>query len=127
MAIRAHSTRRSILKSIPSVGLAALVPVALVGVVHDPMLNAIEAYRRGVAEFAAIPKGTITLENEEELTHVTFGHAQDLIMDNVNTPKVTSLHGVREAIRLAFEIDAIDDCLAQNALSAALDYLDQTT
>lgn len=91
--------------------------------VSDPMLRAINAYRSGVDAFAAIPRGVITCENENEFVAATYGPAQDILLRNA--PKVTTLAGVREAIRFAFEETAIIDDAVENALRSALDYLDR--
>lgn len=111
----------------PACGLAAMVPAAsLASHAPDPMLEAINAYRAAVAAFRAIPIDQITMENEDALVEATYGPAQDAILVNEpHTPKVTSLEGVREAIRLTFEEKALIDCIASNALRSALAYLDR--
>ena len=92
----------------------------------DPMLEAIKAFRVGHAAFMAIPIEQITKENEEDLARATYLPAQDAILRNApDTPKVTSIAGVREAIRLTFETEALIDCMAENALREALEYLDR--
>lgn len=91
----------------------------------DPMLEAIKAYRAGYAAFMTIPESQITKDNEDDLVAATYGPPQDAILRNApHTPKVASIAGVREAIRLTFEENALIDCLAENALREALAYLD---
>ena len=117
-------TRRAALAAIPACGLAPIVP-AMAELV-DPMLEAIKDYRAGYAAFMAIPSEQITGDNEDALVAATYGPPQSAILLNApHTPKVTSIAGVREAIRLTFEENALIDCLAENALREALAYLDR--
>lgn len=119
-------TRRSALGLIPACGLLPVIPATAEAA--DPMLEAITAYRAGHAAFMAIPIEQITTDNEDDLAWATYMPAQETILRNApHTPKVTSIAGVREAIRLTFEIEALIDCMAENALRSALEYLDRTT
>ncbi|MHB2265686.1 hypothetical protein [Aliihoeflea sp. PC F10.4] len=88
----------------------------------DPLLNLITEYRKQSAVFAAIPDDVLTKQNEPEFVASTYGPSMCLLADEA--PEATSLAGVREAIRLAFDEDAFVCRLSENALRSALAYLD---
>lgn len=111
--------------TVPACGMVAGVHAAAAAA-HDPLVEAINAYRIGKQAFADLPNSLFTsMEAEDRLVAETYGPAQDLFLrDAAHAPKATSLAGVREAIRLAFEEGALVDCMAETALRSALAYLD---
>ncbi|MDH0125762.1 hypothetical protein N7376_17290 [Brucella intermedia GD04153] len=92
----------------------------------DPMFELIKAYRAGRDAFNDIPVHLIpTVEDENRAVEETYGPYMEAILRNgENTPKTTSIAGVREAIRLALEEDTVIDCMSENALRSALRYLE---
>lgn len=88
----------------------------------DPMLDTISEYRRQVAVFAAIPDEALTKDSEPAHVAATYEPAMRVLMDD--TPETTSIAGVREAIRLAFEESAFLCKLSEKCLRSALAYLD---
>lgn len=114
-------TRRAALASIPAMGTAAIVPAMSEPV--DPMLAMITEYRKQVAAFAAIPDDVLTKDSEPGYVASTYEPAMLVLMNE--TPETTSIAGVREAIRLAFEENAFLCTLSEKCLRSALAYLDQ--
>lgn len=89
----------------------------------DPLLSAIEAYRAGLKALNELEIGdNISLAEETALFDAAYGKQKSLLIEAA--PTATSIAGVREAIRLAFDEDAICDQVAEGALRAALAYLD---
>lgn len=89
----------------------------------DPLQKAIEAYRAGLKRLNDLEiSEDITLAEENALFEAAYGKEKAVLMEAA--PAATSLAGVREAIRLVFDEDAIDDMVAEGALRAALAYLD---
>ncbi|WLR94858.1 hypothetical protein [Shinella zoogloeoides] len=90
---------------------------------EDPLLVAITAYRKAVVALNDLEIGEdVSLAEENALIDAVYGKEKDLLIEAA--PTVTSVAGVREAIRLAFDEDAIHDMVAEGALRAALAYLD---
>lgn len=88
----------------------------------DPLLTAITNYRNGCVTLNSIPFEFITKDNENDIFDAIYRpHVDALIGD---APAATTLAGVREAIQLVFDEDAIDDMIAEGALRAALAYFD---
>lgn len=110
-------TRGRALTSIATIPAAELAAPA-----DDQLAAAIEAYRAGLAAFAAIPESELTPENEEEFIERTYGSAREFLWSH--TPPAASLAGVREAIRLALDEDAFICRMSENVLRSALAYLD---
>ncbi|WP_439618344.1 hypothetical protein [Shinella sp.] len=91
--------------------------------VVDPLLEAIEAYQAACNSLNDLEVADdASLEEENALFDAIYGKEKDVLIDAA--PTATSLAGVRAAIRLAFEEDAVDDMVAEGALRAALAYLD---
>jgi hypothetical protein len=112
-------TRRTIMKAAVLSGIPA---GAVTAVTDDPLLDAVNAYRAGIKAFAALPAELLTKENEQQYAEATYDPAFRAI--TYGDLEARSIAGVREAIRLALEEDAIDDRLAEGALRSALAYLD---
>lgn len=89
----------------------------------DPMLETITEYRRQVAVFAAIPDEVLTKDSEPAYVAATYEPTMDRLLNE--TPETTSIAGVREAIRLAFEESAFLCTLSEKCLRSALAYLDR--
>lgn len=89
----------------------------------DPLFAAIQAYRAAVVALNAldIPDG-MPIEKEEALNASVYDGPKNVLIEAA--PAATSIAGVREAIRLAFDEDSICDMVAEGALRAALAYLD---
>lgn len=126
-------TRRSLLAALPVAPLAATATFAAQEAqAHnaakrpDPLLAAINAYRAGRQAFDDLDESAFTAggrEAEDRLVATTYGPPQDVLLNDA--PQASSLAGVREAIRLAFEEEeAFDNRLVENALRSALAYLD---
>jgi hypothetical protein len=89
----------------------------------DPLLSAIEAYRAKVSLLAETDTShCASIDEENEAFYAIYGAEQDVLTEAAPMP--TSIAGVREAIRLALEEDAICDRVAEGPLRAALAYLD---
>lgn len=99
----------------------ALTPLPVLAM-KDPLLDTIKEYREQLAAFNAIPIENLTKEAEHEYAEATYEPSFDRLMND--TPETTSLDGVREAIRLAFEEDAFCCRISENALRSALAYLE---
>ena len=95
--------------------------MALVGE-PDPMVEAIAAYRKAAKEFARLPQ-IIVAGFEDAHVEATYGPILTSLTEN--PPAVTSLEGVREAIRLAFDENAFCSQLSEAVLKSALSYLDE--
>ncbi|RWN31739.1 hypothetical protein [Mesorhizobium sp.] len=90
---------------------------------HDPLADTIVEYRTKLAVFHAIPTDDITEANEDDLMTATYGPAAYRLWKA--TPAATSLRGVAEAIRYAFEEDAFIDRSAESVLLSALAFLER--
>ncbi len=86
----------------------------------DPMTEAIKAYRDGVKKFADLPDSR---EDESANVEATYGPIQTALTDN--PPEVTSIEGVRDAIRLAFDEEAFCCRMSEAVLKSALAFLDR--
>ncbi|MFC3208198.1 twin-arginine translocation signal domain-containing protein [Aquamicrobium soli] len=115
--------RRRFLANTAMVGAAVPVAVPVAAAVHDPLLEAISQYRAGIKAFAAIPDDVLTKENERLYVEATYLPSFKAIA--YGNLEASSMAGVREAIRIALEDDAINDSLAEGALKSALAYLDR--
>lgn len=112
-------TRRTIMKAAVFAGIPAGGVTAFV---HDPLADAIVAYREKAAEFNAIPVDEITMENEEDKVRQTYGPFFDVLAHE--TPAATSLCGVKEAIRYALDEGDVCNGISVQVLRSALAFLD---
>ncbi len=115
-------SRRSLLRAIPVASAAAVLPTMAVLALNDPLFDTIKEYKKQKAAFAAIPDDELTKQNEQEYVAATYEASMERLLHD--TPETTSLDGVREAIRLAFEEDAFCCRISENALRSALAYLE---
>lgn len=89
---------------------------------EDPLLAAITDYRAGLKALNELEVGDdVSLEDENALFDAAYGKQKAILIEAA--PVATSIAGVREAIQLAFDEEAIDDQVAEGALRAALEYL----
>lgn len=88
----------------------------------DPLLTAITNYRNGSIALNSVPDEFISQENEQEIFDVVYRPHVNVLRDEA--PAATTLAGVREAIQMVFDEDALDDVVVEGVLRAALAYFD---
>lgn len=115
-------TRRAIFAAVPAVGLAAIVPAAAMAVaVRDPLFDAINDYRDGMAEYCARPEFA-TVEEEDAAIAETYGPSFK-VLDNWERP-AQSMIAAREALRLVLDEQLLTGGMAEALVTAALAFLD---
>lgn len=88
------------------------------------LVETVQEFRRGLRQIADMPRFP-SQEAENEAAEQTYAPSMRSLC-HWNTP-ITSIEEVREAIRLAFDEDAVIDQIAAAPLRAALEYLERIT
>lgn len=117
--------RRNALAAIPACGLAAIVPAAAEAVtVRDPIIDAINAYRTGMAAYNG-REDFANREEEDAAIAETWGPPM-AVLGAWDKPAV-SRQGALEALRFAIEEAEEYSCseMLTNAARAALRYFEQ--
>lgn len=100
----------------------ALSPIKEYETGHDPLIDAIAAYRDGMAQLNAIPEEQITKENENALIAGTYEVPMHRLLD-WDKPALTT-EGAIEALRLMSEEDVFVDDMGEPLRRAVLGYLE---
>jgi hypothetical protein len=123
----ANLTRRAALRSLTTTALVATiaVPPAAAGMAapHDPLLEAINEYRAGLAIYNASDHVEDETPEAEALIATTWGK-----LYFADTPPVpTTSAGAAAALQCAIDEEAFIDDFAERLLRAVLTYLDAQT
>ena len=108
--------------AIAGASVAVAVP-AVAAELHDPLLEAIEAFRDGNRRFCALPEDFAPYADEDEAIEATYGPPLEAL--NEWDDPAQSLAGVREAIRIVLKEGCLGNWMEASLLTAALAYLDQ--
>lgn len=114
----AFHTRRALLRAIPAITAASAIGSVAIG--HDPLLETILAYRRGMLDYSNAPED----EEDEALTERTYRPAL-LALRSWGQPATTSA-GAIAALELALD-DSRDndfDTMQEGLLRAVIGYLE---
>jgi len=119
MAKSANTTRRRLLKSIPVVGLAAIIPAATWDH-EDPLLDAIRQYREGLRLFN---ESHFSDDASDAMAAQTYAAPMETLCD-WSEPAESHLAAV-EALRLAEEelTNFASSDMARAMVTAALGYI----
>ncbi|MEQ1941481.1 hypothetical protein ABMA32_03565 [Mesorhizobium sp. VNQ89] len=98
------------------------LPASSPEVASDPLLELIAEYRRQVRIFEAMPDDFPGYASEDAAVDATYGPSMRKLTDECPAP--STLGGVHEAIRYAFETDSLIDRSAESILKAALRFLE---
>lgn len=117
-------SRRSILGGLAASAVPVVTTHANAGLsVNDPLLDAISAYRAGMAAYSAREEFS-TFEEEDAAIAETYGPPFK-VLDDWDQP-AQSLSAVREALRLVVDEQLLASGMSEGLVIAALAYLDQT-